>query len=182
MDNNIHDNKNVNDYLNSDSNDEINNDEVVEETNGESNVIINNNISLINLCLLNIDTEYFNIVNITDLFHVDYSKMCVDFLNSNFNCDITTTSYTLVNKIKNKTNNIIIKPEKMIFLNKIKKYKFTLSGIIWRAKIFELINFNDLNIYNDFNKIKNILYKCVENNLNIVNITDNSEMLVKLIS
>lgn len=42
------------------------------------------------------------------------------------------------NKIKNKTNNIIIKTEKMIFLNKIKKYKFTLSGIVWRAKYLDL--------------------------------------------
>ena len=180
MEDNIFDSKNVIDSLN---NDEINNDDndnqIVEEKNAVSTTQVNDNINLINLCLSNIDTEYFNIVNITDLFHIDYSKMCVDFLNANFNYDIITTSYTLINKIKNKTNNIVIKTEKMIFLNKIKKYKFTLSGIVWRAKIFELINFNELNIYNDFNNIKNILYKCFENNLNIVNISDNSEMLIK---
>jgi hypothetical protein len=177
--NNYDNDDNDDDNNNNDDNNINNNNEVLEEQNAASTVIINDNISLINLCLSNIDTEYFNIININDLFHIDYSKICVDFLNANYNYDILTTSYMVVNKIKNKTNNIIIKTEKMIFLNKIKKYKFTLSGIVWRAKIFELINFNELIIYNDFNNIKNILYKCVENNLNVVNISDNSEMLVK---
>ena len=69
----------------------------------------------------------------------------------------------------------------MIFLNKIKKYNFDLSGIIWRSKIFEIINFcNETNFYNYENSnVTNILNKCVTNNLNIINISDNSNMLIK---
>ena len=180
------DDNNSNNVLNSDDNNVLNSDSDSNNDNNydndneeKNNSIINDNINLINLCLSNIETEYFNIVNINDLFYVNYSDRCVSFFNINSNCDIITTSYKLINKIKNKTSNIIIKTEKMVFLNKIKKYKITLSAIVWRAKIFELINFNDLNIYNDFINIKNILYKCIENNLNIVNISDNSEMLIK---
>ena len=104
-------------------------------------IIINddNDENILNLCLENIQTEYFNIVNINDIFHSEYSQKHIDFLNLNVNCDITITSYTLINSKKNKKSKIIYKNNKMIFLNKLKKNKFVLSGIIWRAKMFEII-------------------------------------------
>ena len=30
------------------------------------------------------------------------------------------------------------------------------------------------------NNIRNILYQCIKNNLNIINISDNSDMLIKI--
>ena len=133
------------------------------------------------MCLENIQTEYFNIVNIDDIFHNDYSKIHIDFLNSNVNCDITTTSYTLFNSKKNKNTKIIYKNNKMFFLNKIKKYNFVLSGIIWRKKMFEIIDFSSETEFLSDTKcnIRNILYKCITYNLNIINISDNSDMVIK---
>ena len=72
----------------------------------------------------------------------------------------------------------------MIFLNKIKKYNFVLSGIIWRSKIFEIINFSnktDIFKYENCN-VTDILKKCITNNLNIINTFDNSNMLIKTIN
>jgi hypothetical protein len=68
----------------------------------------------------------------------------------------------------------------MIFFNKLKKNKFVLSGIIWRAKIFEIVYLSlELDFLDD--NIISILYNCIKNNLNIINISDNSDMLIKLI-
>jgi hypothetical protein len=147
-------------------------------------VISNNNTykeNIFNLCSQNIKTEYFNIIGISDIFDNNYSKLHIDYLNTNVNCDITTTSYTVFNNKKNKNKVFVHKNNKMIFLNKIKKYNFSLSGIIWRSKIFEIINFcNETEIYNYENcSVTNILSKCIINNLNIINISDNSNMLIK---
>ena len=150
-------------------------------------LIVNNDNqqNIFHLCSQNIQTEYFNIVSLYDIFDNNYSKLQIDFLNTNFNCDITTTSYTLINNKKNKNKTILCANNKMIFLNKIKKYKFDLSGIVWRSKIFEIINFYiEKENYNSYEKcnVTNILSKCITNNLNIINISDNSNMLIKTIN
>jgi hypothetical protein len=147
-------------------------------------VIMNDNMSQQNVFKLSsqsIQTEYFNIINIHDIFDNNYSKLQIDYLNTNVNCDITTTSYTLFNSKKDKNKNMVIKNNKMIFLNKIKKYNFGLSGIVWRTKIFEIINFSNEDekcSYENCN-VTNILTKCIKNNLNIINTSDNSNMLIK---
>ena len=143
-----------------------------------------NDENIFNICLENIQTEYFNIVNINDIFHNDYSQKHIEFLNLNVNCDITITSYTLINSKKNKISKIIYNNNKMIFFNKLKKNKFVLSGIIWRAKIFEIIHLSlELDFLNNKNSdnIRSILYNCITNNLNIINISDNPDMLIKII-
>jgi len=147
-------------------------------------VIITDNMSqenVFNLCSQNIQTEYFNVINIFDIFDNNFSKLHIDYLNTHLNCDITTTSYTLFNTKKNKNKNIVFKNNKMIFLNKIKKYNFDLSGIVWRSKIFEIIHFsNDHEKYPYENcNVEDILTKCIKYNLNIVNTSDNSNMLIK---
>jgi hypothetical protein len=142
----------------------------------------NSKQSIFHLCSQNIQTEYFNIVSLYDIFDNNYSKLHIDFLNTNINCDITTTSYTFFNSKKNKNKPILCANNKMIFSNKIKKYNFNLSGIVWRSKIFEIINFyyekENYNYYENYN-VTNILNKCITNNLNIINISDNSNMLIK---
>jgi hypothetical protein len=164
-------------------NPDIFNDSLIEKINsyvesvGISLIIIEKTQNYFNNCLKNIKTEYFSILNINDKISKDYSIKHINFLNKNVNCDITFSSYISVNNTTKKSENIIFKQNQMFFSSNdyIEKniYKY---GIVWRTELFNLINILETD------KIKNIINKCLQNNFNISNISENPNIIVKVIN
>ena len=112
-----------------------------------------------------------------DNFSTDYSLLGIQKLDSQPQCDITFSSY---NKIDKKTNKIEeqIFPKEML-LNKYLVNKNIIGniGLIWRKDLFNLIeneteiNLEDINIDIEYDNY-NFWLKCVENNLNMICISD----------
>jgi hypothetical protein len=118
----------------------------------------------------NINTQYLTIVNPKDNYHNSYSKICIDKLDFEPNCDITCSSYNLFDKSNNIFEQII---KKNTLLNKsiISKNIIDNRGITLRKDLYYIIEpFDNLEEIEDNNY--NFWIKCVENNMNMICISE----------
>ena len=148
----------------------------------------------------NVQTSYITIVNPNDIYKKNYSKTCIKELDNRPNCDITFTSYNCIDKVtNNKTEQIFSKD---LLINKlfIENNLVDNRGIVWRKDIYDYIENIDLNSESNSNNNRilleeeqenqenqenqekqkqqeethniNFWTKCVENHMNMINISD----------
>jgi hypothetical protein len=119
-------------------------------------------------------TPYITIVDLNDIYHSSYSNIGINKLDNYCNCDITFTSYYVMDNNENRIEQIY--PKDML-LNKyfVSKNIIDNRGIIWRKDLYLMIeqeeelndNLEDIT-YNNYN----FWLKCVENNLNMICISE----------
>ena len=119
-------------------------------------------------------TPYITIVDLNDIYHNSYSNIGINKLDTSYNCDITFTSYYVMDNNENRIEQIY--PKDML-LNKyfVSKNIIYNRGIIWRKDLYLMIEqeeklddiLEDM-AYNNYN----FWLKCVENNLNMICISE----------
>ena len=123
------------------------------------------------ICSQHVTTTYITIVHPNDIYKNNFSKFCCKYLDQNPTCDITFSSYNLVDTLTNSKEEQIFSKDSLVNKNFINKHINHNRGLVWRKSLYNLIEpSNNLEEIEQNNY--NFWLRCIENNMNIINISE----------
>ena len=124
----------------------------------------------LNICLNNTTTEYLTIVKISDVFFPEYSSKHIEYLDSNPNCDIAFSSFTINNE---KEENIFYGKSEQIFIDDFDNKNLPTNGFVWRKKMHSIVYYFESSINVSLESFFHaFLKKCLRSHLNICCVSD----------
>jgi len=116
------------------------------------------------LCMKNAETDYFTIVNTSDVFEKNYSSTYIDYLDQSPNCDIGFSSFIIRNLEDNNEKLVIYGKDVQLFPSNIEGQILVDTAFVWRTKIHTILETND---YMETKSMIEIVKKCLYDNLNL---------------
>ena len=130
-----------------------------------------------------IDTEYILMVNLTDTYKINYSKICVDHLNEKPTNDILFSSFKKINKnhenqeLENDDfENQLYKYKKGMYFTDDTKNMLPNSGFVFRKSLIDVLDISFI-----FMKNKDMYDYFIINHLNVVCISEKPLFLTEII-
>jgi len=126
---------------------------------------VDNYSDYLNFCIDENDTKYFVFVDILDEYSVNFSNVCKKYMDITPTCDITFTSYSILNNSYQES--FLFEKDFMLFHKNLNQTILPERGIIFRKDICKLIGY--FNNYIDIPLIfREYASRALKNNLNIM--------------
>jgi hypothetical protein len=123
----------------------------------------------LNICIQNATTDYLTIVHIHDSFSIDFSSKHIEYLDSNPNCDITFSSFSINNFNNENEENIFYEKDKQIFIDEFDDKNLSTNNFVWRKKMHSIVYYFE-SLDNKY-ELEALFYvflkKCLQSHLNI---------------